>query len=44
MFDVVFVCLFVCFSLFLQAEELCRLVSLHHAVGPPTLCCLKLGE
>ena len=27
-----------------QAEELCRIVSLHYSAGPPTLCCLKLGN
>ena len=34
-----------CFSkLDLKAEELCKVVSLHYVVGPPTLVSLKLGK
>lgn len=34
-----------CFAkLDLKAEELCKVVSLHYVVGPPTLVSLKLGE
>lgn len=31
------------YKLRLKSEELCRIVSLHYSVGPPTLCCLKLA-
>lgn len=31
------------YKLRLKGEELCRIVSLHYSVGPPTLCCLKLA-
>jgi hypothetical protein len=34
-----------CFSkLDLKPEELCKVVSLHYVVGPPTLVSLKLGK
>lgn len=34
-----------CFSkLDLKAEELCKVVSLHYVIGPPTLVSLKLCE
>ena len=32
------------FKLDLKAEELCKVVSLHYVIGPPTLVSLKLGK